>query len=257
MSGPRSAALECRGVSRSFGDIAAVADLDLSVDAGEVLALVGFNGSGKTTLMRLILGMRRLDSGQVRILGSDAARATSQLWRRVGHFVETPAAYPELTVRENLWAAARLHGVPHPQAGTAVDAVVDRLALDPWVDRRAGTLSLGNRQRVGLAAALVHRPQLLILDEPTNALDPAGVVLLRDIVRHVAAAGAAVLVSSHHLDEVARVADRVAVLHRGRLLDELSSHHGDLERAFFTLAYDADVRSGLAPARPAGETRPW
>jgi ABC-2 type transport system ATP-binding protein len=244
-------ALECRAASRRFGDVAAVTDVDLSVRAGEVVALVGLNGAGKTSLMRLMLGMLRPDAGSVRVLGHDVTRAAAAVWAGIGHMVETPFAYPELTARQNLWAAARLHGVPRHDAARAAEAVLERLALQQYADRRAGTLSLGNRQRVGLASALVHRPRLLVLDEPTNALDPAGVVLLRDLVQELAATGTAVVVSSHHLDEVARVSDRVAVIHRGRLLGELPPDGADLERSFFAMAYDADARAGLAPEQPA------
>ena len=122
----------------------------------------------------------------------------------------------------------------------AVDRVVAELELEPWSTRRASTLSQGNRQRVGLASALVHRPRLLVLDEPTNALDPSGVVLLRELLRDAARGGAAALVSSHHLDEVARIADRVSVIHAGAIVGELDPQGVDLERAFFAMAHAAD-----------------
>jgi ABC-2 type transport system ATP-binding protein len=232
-------ALRCEAVSRDFGDVAAVRDLDLRVAAGEVLALVGLNGAGKTTLMRLLLGMVRPDAGRVEVLGRPVGRRVP--WSGVGHMVDTPFAYPELTVRENLSAAALLHGIAKPDVATAVQGVLGMLHLQAYAGRRAGTLSLGNRQRVGLASALVHRPRLLVLDEPTNALDPAGVVLLRDVVVGAADDGVGVLVSSHHLDEVARVADRVAVIHRGRIVGELDPRGAELEQAFFAMVYDADL----------------
>jgi ABC-2 type transport system ATP-binding protein len=231
--------VRCRAVSKGFGDVAAVRELDLHVAAGEVLALVGLNGAGKTTLMRLVLGMVRPDAGGAEVLGKPVGGRVP--WAGVGHMVEAPFAYPELTVAENLRAAALLHGVPGPVVAPAVSEVLARLQLEPYAARRAGTLSLGNRQRVGLASALVHRPRLLVLDEPTNALDPAGVVLLRDLVVGAAADGAGVLVSSHHLDEVARVADRVAVIHGGRIVGELDPHGAELEQAFFAMVYQADL----------------
>lgn len=239
--------LECERLSRRFADVVALDQVSLQVHRGEVVALAGLNGAGKTTLMRLVLGMVRPTSGAARILGQDVRTAPDDVWARVGQMIETPFAYPELTVRENLWAAARLHGVPRAQARTAAERIIGRLGLDEYADRRCGVLSLGNRQRVGLASALLHSPGLVVLDEPTNALDPAGVVLLRDLIRELAAAGAAVVVSSHHLDEVARVADRVEVIHRGTLLGELATDRPDLERAFFDTLYRADVRAGLAP----------
>ena len=240
-------AVECVGVCRAFGDVPAVDGVSLRLRRGEVTALVGLNGAGKTTLMRLLLGMVRPASGTVRLFGHDVGAAPPAAWRQVGQMIETPFAYPELTVRENLWAAARLHGLARAEASPAVDEVVERLGLAAYAGRRSGTLSLGNRQRVGLASALVHRPALLVLDEPTNSLDPAGVVLLRELVRELAGRGTAVLVSSHHLDEVSRIAGTVAVLHRGRVLGELDPGGTDLERAFFAMAYAADERAGLAP----------
>jgi ABC-2 type transport system ATP-binding protein len=233
-------ALEIRGVRHRFHDVPVLRDVDLSVAAGEVRALIGFNGAGKSTLMRAALGMLRPDTGSVHLFGVRIAVADAAVWGRVGHLIDTPFVYPELTVRENLWAAARLHGVPSSEVTAAVDRVVARLELEPWARRRAGTLSLGNRQRVGLASAFVHRPRLLVLDEPTNALDPSGVVLLRETLLGAVRDGAAALVSSHHLDEVARIADRVSVIHDGAIVGELDPHGVDLERAFFAMVHAAD-----------------
>jgi ABC-2 type transport system ATP-binding protein len=170
----------------------------------------------------------------------EATEAPRVLWRRVGHLVEAPLAYPELTVRENLTAAALLHGMDPAAAAPAVTSWVDRLALEPWLDRRASHLSSGNRQRLGLAAALVHGPEVLVLDEPANALDPAGVVLVREVLRELRSDGVAVLVSSHHLDQLARIADHITVLHRGRRVGSLEPDGVDLERTFFELVHDAD-----------------
>jgi len=239
-------ALEMRGLRHRFDDQPVLRDVDLGVTAGEVHALIGFNGAGKSTLMRAGLGMLRPHAGTVQLFGVGVATADASVWGRVGHLIDTPFVYPELTVRENLWAAARLHGVPSAEVAAAVDRVVAELELGHWAGRRASALSLGNRQRVGLASALVHRPRLLVLDEPTNALDPSGVVLLRELLLDAARDGTAVLVSSHHLDEVARIADRVGVIHAGAIIGELDPHGIDLERAFFAMVYAADqtVRAG-------------
>lgn len=240
-------ALQCTAVTKRFGDEIAVEALDLSLDFGEILAVVGFNGAGKTTLMRLILAMIRADSGEARVFDVPVGAAGPRQWRGVGHMIETPHAYPELTLTQNLWASARLHGLSRAAAPAAVDRVIDRLGLTIYANRRTSALSQGNNQRLGLASALVHRPRLLILDEPTNALDPAAVVLLRELLHEAAGEGTAVLVSSHHLDEVARVADRVEVMHHGRLIGGLTTGGLDLEHSFFEMVHEADVR-------PAGET---
>jgi ABC-2 type transport system ATP-binding protein len=238
----RPLALACRGLVKRYRDLTALDGLDLTVAPGEVLALVGFNGAGKTTLMRVALGMCRANAGQVTILGTDLTSGEPD-WSRVGHLISSRFGYPELTVKENLYAAARLHGLAHGPARAATAAAIERLALNPWATRRAGTLSEGNRQRLGLAAAVLHQPALLILDEPTSALDPSGVVLLRELVSELAAAGAAVLVSSHHFDEVARVADRVSVVHSGRVVGELDPTGHDLEPTFFAMVQKADAEA--------------
>lgn len=238
------ALLRAEGVVKSFDDEPALAGVDLDLVAGEIHALVGLNGAGKTTLMRLLLGMVRPDAGRVTlsIQGNpvDVGRVPPSAWRAVGHLVETPFAYAELTVSETVRAAARLHGMSAPDAMAAAEQVIDDLALRHWARRRNRTLSLGNRQRVGLACALVHHPDVLVLDEPTNALDPAGVLLVRRRLVDAAAAGAAVLVSSHHLDEMARIADRITVLHRGVVIGSLPPGGTDLERLFFEMVYAAE-----------------
>jgi len=233
-------ALEAHALRRSFGDITAVDDVDLRVEPGEIHALVGLNGAGKTTLMRLLLGMVRADSGSATVHGRDVSRCGPEDWANVGHLIEMPFAYPELTVTENIVAAARLHGLDRDAAVGAALETVAALALAPWAHRRARVLSLGNRQRLGLACALAHRPSVLVLDEPTNALDPRGVLVVRRAMREAADGGAGVLVSSHHLDEVARVADRIIVMHRGVVIGHLDPGGVDLERRFFDMVYEAE-----------------
>lgn len=240
MNNPTGEVLHCSHLMKRFGDDVVINDLNLSVEPGEVVALIGFNGAGKTTLMRLLLAMARPDSGEARIFGHDVATAGSKQWQQVGRIIETPFAYPELTVRENLWAAARLNGLTRAEAPRAAARAIERVNLTGYENRRCFELSQGNKQRLGLASALVHSPRLLVLDEPTNALDPAGVVLLRALVQRAAHDGAAILVSSHHLDEVARVADRIEVIHRGHVVGELPRHISDLERAFFEMVHTAD-----------------
>ena len=234
-------ALELDGAGRMFGPDAGLREADLAVPAGRIHALVGLNGAGKTTLMRLALGMLRPDRGVVRALGTDLRLHDPHMWARVGHLVEHPLAYGELTVRANLVAAARLHGLGRAAGRPAVEAVLEDLHLERYAGVKARALSLGNLQRLGLAAAVLHRPALLILDEPTNGLDPSGVLLLREHLTRMRSQGCGVLVSSHHLDEVARVADDITVVNDGRLIGSLDPVGGDIERAFFRLVHDDDA----------------
>ncbi len=161
----------------------------------------------------------------------------------MGHLVESPLAYPELTVEDNLRIAGRLVGLTDPAAREGARRIAEELALTPWWGKRARTLSLGNRQRLGLGGALIGDPTVLVLDEPTNGLDPAGVVLVRRaILDRVRERVVPVLVSSHHLDEVARIADRISVINGGRMIGTLDPGGTDIERRFFDLVY-ADVET--------------
>jgi len=240
-----TALISAKSLARSFGGDQAVDGVDLFVHEGEVHALVGLNGAGKTTLMRLLLGMLDADAGVASIAGEDVARAGTSTWSGVGYLVETPFFYPELTTRENVRMAGILHGVEETALESSVQRTIDMLELGHWADRRAGSLSLGNRQRLGLGAALVHDPPVLLLDEPANALDPAGVVLVRDLLRARAADGTAILVSSHHLDQLARVADVITVMHRGRVVGGLDPFVADLEQRFFDLVREAEEQVPL------------
>lgn len=234
------ARLEARGLHRSFGPTHAVDEVALVVEPGQVHALVGLNGAGKTTLMRLLLGMLRPEQGTISIGGIHLAALPIEDWSRVGHLIEAPFAYPELSVRANLTMAARLHLIDASRVKVMVDQVVDELGLGAYTDVLSRRLSQGNRQRLGLAAAIQHHPELLVLDEPSSALDPAGVILLREAILRRRDGGAGILVSSHHLDEVARIADRITVMNHGRLIGTLDPCTPDLERAFFTAVHADD-----------------
>lgn len=213
-----TAAIMTAGLGKRYGDVTAVADLSLHVARGEIYAFLGLNGAGKTTTIRMLLGLVRPTAGKAFVLGERVAGGRGP-WNAVGYMVERPYAYPELTVRENLEAMRRLRpGTP----AVAVDRAIDQLGLAAYAGRRSGTLSQGNAQRLGLAKALLHEPQLLILDEPTNGLDPAGIVEIRHLLQRLAhEQSVAIFVSSHILGEVARLADRVGIIHEGRLLQEL------------------------------------
>jgi len=209
------------GLTKRYGEVVAVDDVSLRIAAGEVYALLGLNGAGKTTAIRMLLGMVRPTGGSVTVLGTEIRPGAHGVWSRVGYLVETPAAYPDLTVVENLTVAARLRGL---RGRRQVDDVVERLRLTQYARNRARTLSLGNAQRLGLAKALLHRPELLILDEPANGLDPAGVAEIRDLLLELSRGqGVTVLLSSHILTEVARLATRIGVIDRGRLVREIAA----------------------------------
>jgi len=214
-------AIETNGLSKSYGQVRAVDAVNLRVKQGEIYGFLGLNGAGKTTTIRALLGMIRPSAGSVHVLGQAVGPNGRGPWRRVGHLVEMPTAYPELTVRENLDIARRLQGVSDE---TATSRVIERLGISPYADRRAGTLSTGNLQRLGLARALLHEPELLILDEPSNGLDPAGVVEIRELLVNLAhEKGVTVFMSSHILTEVNRLATRIGIIHKGRLIEELEA----------------------------------
>jgi len=237
-------------VTHGFGTRPALVDLSIRVEPGEVLAMIGLNGAGKTTALRILTGRLRPDHGEAAILDHDPADLPERSARRLGHVVGAPLAYPELTVTENVRSAARLHGLDRPEARTATTAAIERLDLGEWAETRASALSSGNHQRLGIACAIVHSPDVLVLDEPTSALDPRGIVVVRDLVRGLAAEGGAVLVSSHHLDEVSRVADRIVAVHAGRTVGTLEPGGTDLERRFFALVYHADLRTTAEGGTP-------
>ena len=209
--------LELRNVSAANRGIT---QLNFSVAAGEIVALIGRNGAGKTTLLRLALGLIHPTAGTVRRTMGNGD---------IGQLIDAPFCYPELTVAQNLRMHAWLYGI---DPGRIADSI-NQWELQPYRDRLFRKLSLGNKQRVGLAGAFQHQPRLIVLDEPTNALDPMGIVTLRTVVKERAAAGCGVVVSSHHLDEVAAIAHRIVVVNSGRIITELSPTTPQLENRFF------------------------
>ncbi|HEY5118889.1 MAG TPA: ABC transporter ATP-binding protein [Anaerolineales bacterium] len=214
-------AIETNGLSKNYGPVHAVNSIDLRVGRGEIYGFLGLNGAGKTTTIRALLGMIRPSAGSVRVLGQPVGPNGRGPWWNVGHMVERPSAYPELTVRENLEVARRLQGLSDRGA---VSRVIERLSLTHDADRKAGALSTGNLQRLGLARALLHEPELVLLDEPANGLDPAGVVEIRELLAELASGnGVTVFMSSHILTEVDRLATRIGIIHKGRLIEELEA----------------------------------
>ena len=216
-----SYAIETNNLSKFYGDVRALHQVDLRVKRGEIYGFLGLNGAGKTTTIRALLGMIRPSEGNVKVLDQLIGQHGGGPWAQVGHLVESPAAYPEISVRENLDIARRLHGIKNPKV---VDDVMEKISIASYADRKAGTLSSGNFQRLGLARALLHKPELLILDEPTNGLDPAGIVEIRKLLISLAHEnGTTIFMSSHILNEVDLLADRIGIVHKGDLIEELDT----------------------------------
>jgi ABC-2 type transport system ATP-binding protein len=219
-------AIETNQLSKRFGNVLAVDSINLRVGIGEIYGFLGLNGAGKTTTIRALLGMIRPSAGDVKVLGQVVGPNGRGPWAHVGHLVESPSAYPELSVRENLEIARRLQ---NKHDSKIVDNIIEQLVLGSYADRTAGTLSTGNLQRLGLARALLHLPELLILDEPANGLDPAGVIEIRELLRSLALEkGVTIFMSSHILTEVDRLASRIGIIHEGKLIEELNAT--DLEK---------------------------
>ncbi|MBN1438067.1 MAG: ABC transporter ATP-binding protein [Anaerolineales bacterium] len=217
--------IETRQLSKAYGAVRAVDSVDLRVGRGEIYGFLGLNGAGKTTTIRALLGMIKPSAGSVRVMGEPVGPHGRGPWRRIGHMVERPSAYPDLTVRENLEIARRLQEYTD---SSATDRVIGLLHLGEYAGRKAGTLSTGNLQCLALARALLHEPELVVLDEPANGLDPAGVVEIRGLLAGLAKEkGVTVFMSSHILTEVDRLADRIGIIHKGRLIEELRA--GQLE----------------------------
>jgi ABC-2 type transport system ATP-binding protein len=212
-----STVLQTDGLTKRFGDRAAVAGLDLRVPARCAFGLLGPNGAGKTTLIRMVLGLTQPTSGTVRLLGHSMPAGRAKALAGVGAIVEEPRFHLHLTGRENLMIAA---AVRDGSAPGRVTALLDRVGLADRAGDRAGDYSLGMRQRLGIARCLLGDPGLLILDEPMNGLDPAGILEMRQLIRSLVDEGRTVMVSSHLLDEVEKTCDTVAILDQGRLIAE-------------------------------------
>lgn len=241
--------IETHALTKLYGPVLAVDALSMRVEAGEIYGFLGLNGAGKTTTIRMLLGMIAPTSGQAVVLGQPINGAGGP-WGEVGYLVENPTAYRELTVRENLEAVRRLRPGVAPDA---VGAAIERFGLGPYAGRRAGQLSHGNMQRLGLARAMLHNPRLLILDEPANGLDPAGIVEVRQLLLGLAHnQGATVFMSSHILAEVARLADRIGIIHQGRLLQEMDASQLESNRLRRLVIRSADAPVAQAALVNAG-----
>ena len=208
--------LSAEGLAKRYGDREVVTDATFALHRGEVFGFLGPNGAGKTTTIRMLVGLVKPTRGRVVIDGHDVQREFEAAMRRVGCIVETPDLYRFLTGRENLEHFARMLG---DGAWSRIAELAELVRMTGRLDDPVRTYSLGMRQRIGIAQALLGDPAVLILDEPTNGLDPAGIREMRELIRHLAdERGLAVFVSSHILSEVERTADRIAIVHRGRTL---------------------------------------
>jgi ABC-2 type transport system ATP-binding protein len=219
---PKSAgsvpAIKTRGLTKRYGNFTAVDKLDLSVRQGEVFGLLGPNGAGKTTTILMLLGLSEPTSGTARVLDMDPARDPIAVKRRVGYLPDAVGFYGSLTGRQNLRYTARLNGVPRKEAESHIDELLERVGLTNSANSRVDTYSRGMKQRLGLADVLVKRPSIVILDEPTTAIDPAGVTEVLELVRELARGGAAVLLASHLLHQVQQVCDEVGIFVAGKLV---------------------------------------
>ncbi|HUJ55998.1 MAG TPA: ABC transporter ATP-binding protein [Gaiellaceae bacterium] len=215
-------ALSASGLCKRFGTVAAIAGVDLQVDAGEVRGLLGPNGAGKTTLLRMLLGLVRPDEGRIELFGQLFGPGVAPGSRRVVGFVEEPRFYPYLSARRTLELLGELDGAGGKRR---VGELLGLVGLTKAAGQRVGSYSTGMRQRLGIAASLLASPRALLLDEPTSGLDPAGAREMRGVVRRLADEGVAVLLSSHDMDEVADVCDSVTILASGRVV-----WHGTIER---------------------------
>lgn len=208
-------------LTKHFGKVHAVDGVSLSVKKGEIYGFLGLNGAGKTTTIRMLLGMIRPTAGSAFLFGEKVSADSCDLWEKVGYLVEIPYSYPELTVWENLEIIRRLRRIPDKKV---VETVIGKLRLTSYRDRKAKNLSQGNAQRLGIAKALIHNPDILILDEPANALDPAGIVEVRELLRDLATNhGVTTFISSHILGEISKFATRIGIIHEGRLIQELNA----------------------------------
>lgn len=237
--------VETKGLTKRYGSVVAVDSLDLSVRQGEVFGLLGPNGAGKTTTILMLLGLTEPTAGTVRVLGLDPVLQPLSVKARVGYMPEQMGFYEELTARQNLFYIARLNGLGREEAHRRIGEVLGRVGLADMANRPVGTFSRGMRQRLGVAEVLLKRPQLVILDEPTQGLDPEVARRFLQMVRDLKAEGVTVLLSSHLLHQVQAVCDRVGLFHRGRMV--LEGSVPELARKVLGRAYHIQVEAEGSP----------
>lgn len=250
--------INTENLTKYFGSVHAVDSISINVKKGEIYGFLGLNGAGKTTTIRMLLGIIRPTSGTAYLNGKKVHAGNHKLWNNVGYLVEIPYAYPDLTVYENLEMMRRLRLIPDP---ATVGSVMEKFRLGPYRDRKAKDLSHGNAQRLGIAKAMIHDPDILVLDEPSNGLDPAGIVEIREMLMDLASQkGVTIFISSHILGEISRFATRIGIIHEGRLVQE--SDVEQLERSRYRMlqvsAHNTDAaesvleKNGYTVARAKG-----
>ena len=246
-SGVDGSPIAVRGLLKTYGRIVAVDGIDLTVNRGDIYGFLGPNGAGKTTAMRILLGLLHQDAGEVRLFGRDPQHELPEALDGVAGFVEAPHFYPYLSGRTNLELFAAYDG---DEASTRVGAALETVGLEGRADDKVGGYSQGMRQRLGLGVSLLRQPKLLILDEPTNGLDPGGIRDMRDLIKQLAGEGMTIFLSSHLLAEVEELCTRVAVIHSGRIVYEgsLAELHASATPRYRLRTSDQQVARGLLGA---------
>ena len=226
--------IRTENISKHYGKLKAVDDVSINVRKGEIYGFLGLNGAGKTTTIRMLLGLIRPSSGKAYLNGQPINPDKSEMWKKVGYLVEVPYSYPDLTVQENMDIVRKLRLISDTGC---VHRIINLMKLEPYIDVKAKNLSLGNAQRLGLAKALIHDPEILVLDEPANGLDPEGIIEIREMLRDLAVKrGVTIFISSHILGEISRFATRIGIIHEGKLLYESSvTEMENLRRNFLHL----------------------
>jgi ABC-2 type transport system ATP-binding protein len=233
--------LTVQGLTRRYGDFVAVDDIDLEVRPGEILAFLGSNGAGKTTTIKMIVGLLRPTSGHVEVRGQDVWKSGSTARRTLGYVPDVPLLHEGLTARQFLWLIGGLYELPHAIVRARTEELLRFLAMEPHADGLIREFSLGMKRKMAIAAALIHSPELLLLDEVTNGLDPRAARDIKDYIAETARRGTGVLLTTHILDVAEEIADRIAIIDRGRiralgtlqqLREQLGLPDGRLEEIF-------------------------
>lgn len=210
--------IKTKRLTKHYGKTVAIDDISIQINRGDIYGFIGLNGAGKTTLIRAMLEMIKPNNGSIALFGKEL-NSNFKMWNEIGYLVETSRSYPNLSVYENLKVIFKLRQLDNLKV---IDNIIEKLKLSKYRNIKSSSLSLGNQQRLGLAKALMHSPKLLILDEPINGLDPEGIVEVRNLLLELAQNGSTVFLSSHILEEISKIANRIGIIHEGKLIQELT-----------------------------------